>query len=112
MSKLRQAFNARFRKWNITLSETDVTERKEGSIQQNGWTINYHFGAESEREYIEFFTSHRMTNDRLYRIYEDGSAELVDACLEFYKPDDPNGKRELQEHNRKFYNRVRELGLA
>lgn len=112
MLELRQAFSDRFRHWGISLPLSDIEQRASGVIHQAGWTIRYHFNTEDGREYVEFFASHRMTNDTLNRIYEDGVAELVDVCEEWSDPADPDGVQKAQAHNREFYKRVEVLGLG
>lgn len=111
MLKVKEVFDERFRKWGIRLPDEDLQQRRRGKIQKDGWNINYHFGSEDGEEYIEYFASHRMTNDTLNRIYEDGTTKLVGYCQEFYLADNPQAEEEYQEHNRNFYSRVEELGL-
>lgn len=111
MVKLTAAFAKYFSHWHIVLPAQDVENRAAGVIRQAGWTIRYHFGSQDEREYVEFFASHRMTNDRLERIYEDGTSETLGVSQEFYSPEDPDGETNLIVHNRDFYNRVKDLGL-
>jgi hypothetical protein len=95
MVKLADAFRKQFSHWGISLPELDVRNRSPGVIHQGGWTIRYHFGVEDGREYLEYFAGHRMTNDRLVRICEDGSSETLDACQEFYSPQDPDGETNM-----------------
>jgi hypothetical protein len=52
-----------------------------------------------------------MTNDTLYRIYEDGDNELVGCARDFYLADDEKDKRAFIEHNRQFYDEVKQRGL-
>ena len=111
MNPIKQRFDDKFRPWQIELPLEDLTAERKGSIQASGWTIRYHFGYEGGRGYLEYFASHRMTNDTLNRIYEDGSEALVGNCEEFYLADDPEAERANREHNRAFYQKVRELGL-
>ena len=112
MKDVKIVFDERFNKWDIHLPDEDLHQRKRGGIQKNGWSINYHFGSSDGKEYIEYFSGHRMTNDTLTRIYEDGTTELLGFCQVFYIADDPQAEKEYFEHNRNFYNRVDELGLS
>jgi len=111
MVKLAATFRRQFSHWGISLPEHDVQNRSPGVIHQAGWTIRYHFGDDDGREYLEYFAGHRMTNDRLVRICEDGSSETLDACQEFYSSQDPDGETNMIRHNREFYRKVKELGL-
>jgi hypothetical protein len=60
----------------------DAVERRSGAFEQNGWEVQYKLGIEDGVEYLDFFTSHRMTNDRLYRAYADGRLELIAASTD------------------------------
>ena len=111
MLKIKEIFNQRFQRWDIHLPEEDLHQRRKGQIQAQGWTINYCFDSENGREYLEYFASHRMTNDTLNRIYEDVTTELVGYCQEFYLADDSRAEEAYLEHNRNFYRMVREAGL-
>jgi len=111
MDKIKAAFDQRFQPWQITLPEDDLHHRRKGKIHIQGWTITYRFGNEDGKDFLEYFASHRMTNDTLNRIYEDGTTELVDACQEFYIVNDPKAKVEYHENNRRFYKRVQDAGL-
>jgi len=111
MQKIQETFNRRFKKWGVSLPVENLEDKRKGMIQKGGWKINYHFGSHGGRVYIEFFAIHRMTNDTLNRIYEDGEQELVGFCQEFYQSGDPQAERAYHEHNREFYRTVEDLGL-
>ncbi len=86
MVRLAATFRKQFSHWGISLPEQDAQNRSPGVIHQAGWTIRYHFGVEDGRQYLEYFAGHRMTNDRLVRICEDGSSETLDACQGSIQP--------------------------
>jgi hypothetical protein len=109
--RIKEIFDERFRSWQITLPLEDLRGRNRGSIHKEGWTIHYLFGSENGREYLEYFASHRMTNDTLNRINEDGATSLTGYCQEFFIAGDPQAEREYTEHNRAFYREVAEKGL-
>lgn len=54
-----------------------VRERKRGKIVEAGWAIWYLFGEDERGEYLDYYASHRMTNDRHLRIREDGAEEYL-----------------------------------
>ena len=112
MHKIKEVFDEHFQHWQITLPVEDLLSRNRGSIKRNGWTINYLFSGERGKEYIEYFASHRMTNDTLNRIYADGTTELVGFCQEFFLANDKKAEQDYLEHNRKFYAEVEEKGLS
>ncbi len=111
LSKVKKSFDARFARWQITLPDAAILARRKGTIRQNGWTINYRFGEENGKGFLEYFASHRMTNDTLNRILEDGSYGLIGACQEFYDADNPKAKQEYERHNQAFYRLVEEKDL-
>ena len=111
MDRIKQLFDEEFGAWGIVLPEADLRERRGGSVAGRGWSINYRFGVEGGVEYLEYFAAHRMTNDTLNRIYENGVKEVVGYCQVFYAADDPQAERDYTEHNRKFYDEVKSRGL-
>lgn len=108
---MKATFDQQYRQWQITLPLKDVHDRRAGTIRQQGWLINYHFSREGQREFIEYFASHRMTNDTLWRIWDDGAAELVGYCQEFFLAGDEQAEQAYFAHNREFYQMVQEKGL-
>ena len=60
---------ARLPIWKIELPPGAEDTGDRGTIFKAGWTINYLFGHDGEK-YIEFYATHRMTNDRRHRIYD------------------------------------------
>jgi hypothetical protein len=109
--RAKAAFDARFAPWQVELPAADLANRRRGTIRQNGWTIHYRFDRENDREFIEYFASHRMTNDTLQRIYSDGEYALVAACQEFYDEGNPSAYQAYLTTNRRFYTLVHDLGL-
>jgi hypothetical protein len=111
MNPIKKTFDHLFARWEITLPEDVLEQRLPGSIQKKGWTINYRFDVVDGQPYIEYFASHRMTNDTLSRIYCDGRYELVDYCQEFYQAGNPESEKAYLEHNRNCYAKVKPPGL-
>ena len=70
-------FNTQFERWKICLPPEDVAQRKRGRIVKAGWAIWYMFGSDEQGEYLDFYASHRMTNDQHVRIYADGQGQLL-----------------------------------
>ncbi len=111
LETIRQIFDRRFAQWGITLPAEHPDKNQRGAIAQNGWTIHYRFGAAEGLDYLEFFASHRMTNDTLNRIHADGREELLGFCQEFHAAGSTEAERAYYEHNRKFYEDVKRRGL-
>jgi hypothetical protein len=79
MTNIESKFSEAFAYWGIRLPAEDLSQRKRGKIVQSGWAIWYLFGSKEEGEYLDYYASHRMTDDRHIRIYEDGRCEDLPA---------------------------------
>lgn len=108
---IKHVFDRRFAAWSIELPPGITRDQRPTSIHKNGWTINYRLVTEAGAEVLEFFVSHRMTNDTLNRIYSDGREELLGYCRQFYPAGDPTAKRDYLDHNKAFYEDVKRRGL-
>jgi len=75
MDEIEAQFNAAFAHWNIRLPPEDIAQRRRGKIIEAGWAIWYLFGSDAEGEYLDYYASHRMTNDRHVRIGASGRCE-------------------------------------
>ncbi len=102
LAKLRAAFTAHFATWELRLPDEALPTRRGGVIRQAGWTIYYVFGLENGYEYLDFYASHRMTNDQIWRISETGDSQLLAAGQEFYVSGDPESERQSRENNQHF----------
>jgi len=79
LPRIKLRFARGFASRGIRLPEDDVVHRRAGCIHQGGWSISYLFGVDESGEYIEYYASHRMTNDTHSRLYEDGRREWLPA---------------------------------
>ena len=66
-------FDKRFRSWGIELPAKDLRARRRGKICRNGRAIWYLFGHDENGEYLDYYASHRMTDDSHIRVYSDGA---------------------------------------
>lgn len=98
MDKIKELFDAEFAQWKIRLPTKAVAKRERGKIVKAGWAIWYLFGRDETGEYLDYYSSHRMTNDRHARIYATGRQESLPAIRECYGyPDnDPVKKARLE----------------
>lgn len=83
MKDLEATFNSSFSHWEIRLPPDALTRRQPGTIIQAGWAIWYLFGSDERGNYLDYYASHRMTNDRHVRIYADGVREGLPTIQEF-----------------------------
>jgi hypothetical protein len=79
MKEIAARFNDAFSHWDIRLPKDAVERRQRGKIVKAGWAIWYMFGSDERGEFLDYYASHRMTNDRHVRIYADGSTEALPA---------------------------------
>ena len=73
--KLRQRFNRGFEHWEIELPIDAMEPGVVWLILHRGWKIWTRYDVEDEREYLDYYADHRMTNDRHRRMYVDGDDE-------------------------------------
>lgn len=77
MNEIESQFNAAFANWGIRLPPDHLAARRRGKINQAGWAIWYLFGSDDDGEYLDYYSSHRMTNDSHIRIHADGREESL-----------------------------------
>jgi hypothetical protein len=83
MTEIEKVFNDTFQAWNIILPPEALETRQRGRLSASGWTIQYLFGQDEAGHYLDYYATHRMTNDRHVRIYENGQVVTLEAPLEF-----------------------------
>ena len=110
-AKVKQVFEQKYAAWNLIFPIEPLQVAAHSTINNQGWTINFRYVLEGAEYCLEYFASHRMTNDTLNQIYADGREEVIGYCQEFYLADDPQAEQGYFEHNRKFYEDVRQRGL-
>jgi len=110
LETVKLIFDEQFAAWEITLPADSLDERQGGSMVKHGWAINYQYGTADGIDYLEYFASHRMTNDTLNRIYTVGREELLGYCQVFFEADNEQAEQDYFEHNREFYAEVKRRG--
>jgi hypothetical protein len=81
MTNMERIFNQSFADWNIAVPPDAVGRRAPGNVSRAGWSIVYRFGADAEGEFLDYYASHRMTDDSHVRIREDGRVERLPAVI-------------------------------
>ena len=117
MRRIEEHFSQRFQVWRIELPREAVDNRQRGKIVEAGWTIWYQFGSDEDGEYLDYYSSHRMTNDSHVRIHEDGRVESLDSLWEVRptsKDPDENARleNEFWEHNERVSRILEEKGFG
>ncbi|RMD82344.1 MAG: hypothetical protein D6815_09475 [Candidatus Dadabacteria bacterium] len=77
--RIEAIFREEFSYWGIELPAENVAQRRRGKIVEKGWAIWYLFGSDERGEYLDYYASHRMTEDRHIRIYSDGEQVTLPA---------------------------------
>ena len=83
-SAIEERFAEYFAHWGTRLPEGAVQREAPGIIQHAGWTIRYVFGTDAEGPYLEFYATHRMTNDSRVRIHSSGETKELEALETMY----------------------------
>lgn len=104
MKKIKDYFDDYFRTWDITLPQDELDSHDPDMVAQickAGWAIWYRFGVQDGKWFMDFYASHRMTNDRHKRVWEDGNTEVLPVPPPFLlltgKPE-TDKKREEEYH--------------
>jgi len=81
MDEIERRFNQHFAHWGIRLPPGNVEQRRSGQILQAGWAIWYRFGEDMDGEYLDYYASHRMTEDEHVRLRDFGATEWLPAIV-------------------------------
>jgi hypothetical protein len=116
--RVAEAFNNYFANFGIRIDHREIAVGTHRTIREQGWWIAYHvLPDDAGLPSLEFYATHRMTNDRHARIWSDGHLEELDAIHEFYAydPEVAGSKESAEEehlrHNRTVAQQLRERGL-
>ncbi len=111
-------FNAYFAHFDIRIGPDEVVVGARREIRQRGWRILLKIVPDdSGLPSLEFYATHRMTNDRHVRIWADGHEQHLDAIEELYAydPKVPGAQETAHEaylkHNRRVAEQLRASGL-
>jgi hypothetical protein len=111
MNRIAEEFAKYFERWEITLPADAIKDRRPGRVQSQGWTVQYQFGSYEQDEFLDFYATHRMTNDRHVRIYASGEIEPLSAYLDFIiypKDASEEQKKQVDREYRKYNEQVEE----
>lgn len=118
MHEIPKIFNQFFQTWKIVLPPEALETRQRGELHGSGWTIQYLFGQDEQGEYLDFYATHRMTNDRHMRIYTTGEVISLEAPLEFMvfpqnstEEEQERIREQYYSENRRIYNDLHKKGF-
>jgi len=86
---IKAQFDADFTAWKIRLPARDLKARRPGRILKAGWAISYVFGRDEQGEYLDYYASHRMTEDGHVRLRDGARGESLPTIggLRIVSPD-------------------------
>ena len=112
------AFNSYFRNWNIEITPRDVQPGHRASVADRGWRISYLVDTDEAGElFLEFYATHRMTDDRHVLVSSSGDMRHLDAIngMVVYDPkvggDRERASRKNIERNRVIADELKAKGL-
>ena len=113
MEKIAEAFRRQFAHWGLELPAPVLRERRPGFIQAQGWLIQYTFGRNRWGEYLNYYASHRMTDDSHVRLYASGRCQQLSALVSvFFTSQDPANAERLEAAYYRRNGRVARLLVA
>jgi hypothetical protein len=115
---IAETFDGYFENFGITIDPTDIVIGRRAVIRYRGWYVTLRVIADDAGSpSLEFYATHRMTDDRHVRIWADGVLEELDAIWSMYgyDPKVPGAEEAARErylaHNREVAERLRAAGL-
>jgi hypothetical protein len=117
MTGIEERFRDHFSPWGITIPSEHVRERRRGKLVEGGWAIWYLYGEDERGEYLDYYASHRMTDDRHVRIYESGEVERLPTINTFRlvsqdPEEDARLEAEYLDKNRRVARMLEEKGFG
>ena len=110
MEKILSTFKETFSHWDIQLTAESIASLSPGKIMKAGWCIWYLFGSDENGDYLDYYASHRMTDDTHVRIRIDGTCESLPAVRTFRKAsNDPVEDKRLDEEYSSYNKHVSEM---
>lgn len=76
LEKAGDVFAETFARWGIEI-EPDALRRGRGQVNESGGNISFVTGSENGQDYLEYYATHRMTDDRHVRIWASGKTEVL-----------------------------------
>jgi hypothetical protein len=110
IERVADVFRRDFANWSLELPAEDVRWLRPGFIHSQGWLIQYAFGRNHYGEYLDYYASHRMTDDRHVRLYANGRRQHLAALASmFFTSPDP---KEAARREAAYFRRNRRLARA
>lgn len=114
---IESRFAAYFANWNLRLPRNAAALEEPGTVADDGWVVRYVFGSHRGEPYLEFYATHRMTDDRRVCIWGSGMTRSLETLRTMfaYRPEIPGDQERAARENRDLNVRITgeldELGL-
>lgn len=117
MRSIEERFRRTFAHWGFAMPPEGLEARRHGKIVASGWAIWYLFGSDERGGYLDYYASHRMTDDRHVRLREGSPAEQLPTIETFLirsrdPEEDARLKAKYLERNRRSGRILREKGFG
>ena len=116
--RIAEAFNNYFDTFPIRIAVEDIVVGTRRTLRRDGWAITYRVDEDADgRPTLEFYATHRMTNDRHVAISADGQVNHQDSIREMviFDPKTPSSQQaavqEFQTHNQAIAKQLQDHGL-
>ena len=110
MERIAEAFRKDFATWGLDLPSATFPSRRSGFIHAQGWLIQYVFGRNRSGEYLDYYATHRMTDDSHVRLYASGRRQNLMALVSmFFTSEDPKEAARLEAA---YYRRNRRIARS
>ncbi|MEH2366293.1 hypothetical protein [Nostoc sp.] len=103
MQNIKKEFDNGFLHWKITLPSEALETQQSGEIFMAGWHVQYQFGKNEHGQFLDYYASHRMTDDSHVRIYESGESESLPSMQSFYFSSEDATEEEKQKAEQEYY---------
>lgn len=111
--RIAQAFNEYFATFGIRLDPDDMVPGSRRTIRDpSGWAITFRVDHDADgRPVLEFYATHRRTNDRHVRIDADGNGEHLEALSEIMFVSSDEAAEVFDDRNEVIARHLQERGL-
>jgi hypothetical protein len=98
VNPIHKYFDNEFLEFGIQFPTDAFATHTRGKILHEGWVIWYLFGSDKSGEYMDYYSSHRMTCDSHIRIYSDGKTKTLPTIAQMrICSEDPVVDKKLEE---------------
>ena len=117
LEMIASLFAKRFAHWELVLPAESLRTLAPGHMAKGGWLIQFCFGNDAGGAYLDYYATHRMTDDSHVRLHENGTHTQLESLQSFFVTrEDPGEAARLEEEhlktNRKIMDALVEKGFT